>query len=41
VPASSQDSVHWNKDVSREMSDLIIKEIERLLSEKQAHGAGK
>ena len=35
VPAGSQDSVHWNKDVSREMADLIIKEIEKFLPDKQ------
>ncbi|MFZ4777931.1 MAG: SGNH/GDSL hydrolase family protein [Terrimicrobiaceae bacterium] len=41
VPAGSQDSAHWNKDVSREMADLIIKEIEKNLSEKQKQGARK
>ena len=41
VPAGSQDSAHWNKDVSREMADLIIKEIEKSLSEKQKQSAVK
>ena len=36
VPEGSKDSVHWNTDVSREMADAIIKEIEKVLPTKRA-----
>jgi hypothetical protein len=41
IPAGSKDALHWNSDVSREMADLIIKEIEKFLPEKHNQGAGK
>ncbi len=34
VPDGSKDAVHWSQDVSREMANLIIKEIEQRLPQK-------
>ena len=40
VPTGSKDSVHWSRDVSREMAELIIKAIEERLPKKHMGNIG-
>jgi hypothetical protein len=38
VPDASKDAVHWNRDVSKEMADMIVQEIEKSLTGKHKPG---